>query len=91
VAPEAAAAASDKAYTAANLQVATHQLGRSTSPNVEEPPGFDASRRLEVGGGYPIVERETVIGAIGVAGTPSTQLDLQCCQAGIAAIQSGHD
>jgi uncharacterized protein GlcG (DUF336 family)/NAD-dependent dihydropyrimidine dehydrogenase PreA subunit len=91
VAPDAAAQARDKAYTAANLQVATHQLGRSTSPNVDEPPGFDASRRLEVGGGYPIVERETVIGAIGVAGTPSTQLDLQCCQAGLAAIQSGHD
>jgi uncharacterized protein GlcG (DUF336 family)/NAD-dependent dihydropyrimidine dehydrogenase PreA subunit len=87
--PEAVVQARDKAYTAANLEVATHQLGRSTSPNVKEPAGFDASRRLEAGGGYPIVDRDTVIGAIGVAGTPNPQLDLQCCQAGLAALRPG--
>lgn len=86
----AATLALDKAYTAVNLQVATHQLGRSTSPNVEEPRGFDAARRTEIGGGYPIVDREWVIGAIGVAGTPSTQIDLQACQAGIQAFHGQH-
>ena len=87
-AAEAVALALNKAYTAANLQVATHQLGRSTSPTIEYPPGFDAGRLTEVGGGYPAVVGESTIGAIGVAGTPSTQLDLQCCQAGLAALRS---
>jgi uncharacterized protein GlcG (DUF336 family)/NAD-dependent dihydropyrimidine dehydrogenase PreA subunit len=86
--PDAAGLALNKAYTAANLQVATHQLGRSTSPTIDYPPGFDAGRLTEVGGGYPVVEGDSTIGAIGVAGTPSTQIDLQCCQAGLAALRS---
>ena len=85
--PGAATLALNKAYTAANLQVATHQLGRSTSPKIETPDGFEVDRLTEVGGGYPAVEQDRVIGAIGVAGTPSTQLDLQSCQAGLAALR----
>ncbi len=87
-APEATVLARNKAYTAANLEVATHQLGRGTSPKIDHPANFDAGRLTEIGGGYPIVEGESTIGAIGVAGTPSTQLDLQCCQAGLAALRS---
>jgi uncharacterized protein GlcG (DUF336 family)/NAD-dependent dihydropyrimidine dehydrogenase PreA subunit len=85
--PEAVELARNKAYTAASLQVATHQLGRSTSPDVARPPGFDALRLVEAGGGYPAVSAGSVIGAIGVAGTPSPQTDLQCCQAGLAALR----
>ena len=83
---EDATRALNKAYTAASLGVATHQLGRSNSPPVVRPPGFEAARLVEIGGGYPIVESDTVLGAIGVAGSPSAQTDLQCCQAGLAAM-----
>ena len=80
----------DKAYTAAQLQIATHQLGRgAATPAFEEPPGFQRERLVEAGGGYPIVDGDAVIGAIGVAGSPSPQSDLQCCQAGLAAIRAG--
>jgi uncharacterized protein GlcG (DUF336 family)/NAD-dependent dihydropyrimidine dehydrogenase PreA subunit len=81
----------DKAYTAARLQVATHQLGRgANSPAFEPPAGFERDRLVEAGGGYPVVDGDSVIGAIGVAGSPSPQTDLQCCQAGLAAIRPGH-
>jgi uncharacterized protein GlcG (DUF336 family) len=81
----------DKAYTSANLQIATHQLGRgAATPAFEEPAGFQRERLLEVGGGYPVVDGDTVVGAIGVSGSPSPQADLQCCQAGLAAIRTGH-
>ena len=80
----------DKAYTAAQLQIATHQLGRgAATPAFEEPPGFQRERLVEAGGGYPLVDGDAVIGAIGVAGSPSPQSDLQCCQAGLAAIRAG--
>jgi uncharacterized protein GlcG (DUF336 family)/NAD-dependent dihydropyrimidine dehydrogenase PreA subunit len=82
--------ASNKAYTAANLQVATHQLGRgAATPAFQPPPGFDRERLVESGGGYPIVSADTTIGAIGVAGSPTPQTDLQCCQAGLAAVRGG--
>ena len=89
---ELATVALNKAYSAANLQVATHQLGRgAATPAFEEPPGFQHDRLVEIGGGYPVVQDDTVVGAIGVAGSPSPQIDLQCCQAGLAALGSaGH-
>jgi uncharacterized protein GlcG (DUF336 family)/NAD-dependent dihydropyrimidine dehydrogenase PreA subunit len=84
-------AALDKAYTAALLQVATHQLGgRAGTPAFEPPPGFQRDRLVEVGGGYPVVDGDSVIGAIGVVGSPGPQTDLQCCQAGLAAVRAGH-
>ncbi|HTE83152.1 MAG TPA: heme-binding protein, partial [Dehalococcoidia bacterium] len=74
-----------KAYTSALLQVATHQLARGAErPSVTMPDGFDEGRMLAEGGGYPIFDGNDVIGAIGVAGGGSPQLDLQCCQAGLA-------
>lgn len=89
-APELATLALDKAYTAASLQVATNQLGRgAATPAFETPASFDHARMVESGGGYPIVSADTTIGAIGVAGSPSPQTDLQCCQAGLAAIRAG--
>jgi uncharacterized protein GlcG (DUF336 family)/NAD-dependent dihydropyrimidine dehydrogenase PreA subunit len=81
----------NKAYSAAVLQVATHQLGRgAASPAFETPPKFQRDRLVDVGGGYPVVDGDSVIGAVGVAGSPSPQTDLQCCQAGLAAIRRGH-
>jgi ferredoxin len=81
----------NKAYTAANLQIATHQLGRGpATPRFDEPRGFQRDRLVEVGGGYPVVDGDTVVGAVGVAGSPNPQADLLCCQAGLAAIRILH-
>lgn len=79
----------NKAYTAALLQVATHQLARGAErPSVSPPEGFDQSRMSAEGGGFPVFVGNEVIGAVGVSGTGSPQLDLQCCQAGLAKIHS---
>jgi uncharacterized protein GlcG (DUF336 family)/NAD-dependent dihydropyrimidine dehydrogenase PreA subunit len=75
----------DKAYTAALLQVATHQVRGGSAAN--SPAGFDTSRLVTQAGGYPALEGATIIGAIGVAGTPDPQTDLQCCMAGLSALQ----
>jgi len=83
---EAAERALNKAYTSALLQVATHQLARGAErPSVMIPEDFEESRMLAEGGGYPIFDGNDVVGAIGVASSGSPQLDLQCCQAGLAA------
>jgi ferredoxin len=83
---EAAERALNKAYTSALLQVATHQLARGAEkPSVVVPDGFQESRMLPEGGGYPIFEGNDVVGAVGVDGSGSPQLDLQCCQSGLAA------
>jgi uncharacterized protein GlcG (DUF336 family) len=90
-AEDLASLALDKAYSAARLQIATHQLGRGpASPPFEVPVGFQTDRLVEVGGGYPVVNGDSVIGAVGVAGSPGPQTDLQCCQSGLAAIRLGH-
>lgn len=83
--PGAEERALNKAYTAALLQVATHQLARGAErPSVMIPDGFEEARMLVEGGGYPIFAASEVTGAIGVSGTGNPQLDLQCCQAGLA-------
>jgi len=90
VAAEAATRASNKAYTAAILQVATHQLARGAErPSVTVPDNFDEGRMLAEGGGFPIMDGGELVGAVGVAGSGSPQQDLQCCQAGLAMLRGG--
>ncbi len=77
----------NKAYTAALLQVSTHQMGRgANTPVYLMPDSFNNDRMVTVSGGYPLMDGANVIGAIGVAGGPSPQHDLQCVQAGMAAL-----
>lgn len=89
---KAIAMARDKAYTAAALQLATHQAGRGVSrTGFEVPVWFQRQRLASEAGGYPVMEGDAVLGAIGVSGAPTAQIDLQCCQAGLAALKSpGH-
>jgi len=87
---EAQTRAANKAYTAGQLQVATHQLARGAErPSVTVPEGFDQDRMLPEGGGVPIIDGNEIIGAVGVAGSASPQQDLQCAQAGLAAQVGG--
>jgi ferredoxin len=82
----------DKAYTAARLEVATHQLARGAErPAVTMPAGFDEARMVAEGGGYPLVDGNDLIGAIGVSGSGNGQIDLLCCQAGVAALRTPAD
>lgn len=81
-------AAIDKARTAASWRSDTASLARRVlrpggpEQAVEHIPGV-----LMLGGGLPVEAAGQVVGAIGVAGAPGVDNDVQCAKAGIAAIE----
>jgi uncharacterized protein GlcG (DUF336 family) len=86
-----------RAYCSARLQAPTHELPRDLPPNagpggrvgtISIPMDFDFSRFVSGLGGFPIAEEISVLGAVGVAGAVSGDLDMQCCQAGITALMA---
>ncbi|HXZ16978.1 MAG TPA: heme-binding protein [Roseiarcus sp.] len=78
--------AQDKAFTAASYSMATHAWFDFIK---DDPPllhGITNTPRLVVfGGGFPIVVRGEMIGAIGVSGGHYSQ-DMECARAALAAI-----
>jgi uncharacterized protein GlcG (DUF336 family) len=76
----------NKAYTAASLRLATHQLHDFVK---DDPPllhGFSQYPRIIIfGGGYPINDGQEVIGGIGVSGGHYNQ-DMECALAGLNAV-----
>lgn len=75
--------AEQKAYAAMNFNVPTSEMAnRFTSPfSVGKVQGIILSA-----GGLPITAGGSILGAIGVSGAPSGQVDEKCAQAGIDAI-----
>jgi glc operon protein GlcG len=76
----------DKAFTAASFHAPTDQFGK----NVSADPAVMASLLKAphitlLGGGYPISAGDVVIGGIGCSGGSQEQ-DMQCAQAGLAAL-----
>lgn len=78
--------AEDKAYTSACLKAPTHALWDLVK---NDPPllhGLPGTRRAIVfGGGYPIIEAGTVIGAIGVSGGHYSD-DMEVARSALVAI-----
>lgn len=72
-----------KAYTSASMRALTSALQQATidnpgARNLVHLPGV-----LPLGGGVPVRAGEEVIGAVGVGGAPSGQIDEECANAGI--------
>jgi ferredoxin len=82
---EAVLHAEQKAYTALSYGVATHELRPQSKPLWLSPSEIDSARVLKVGGGYPVVDHAATIGAVGVAGSGSTDRDILCCQAALGS------
>jgi ferredoxin len=87
------ALAVEKAYCAARLQAPTHELPRqlpaSATPGgrlgtITIPDDFDFARYTPGMGGFPIAQDISVLGAIGVAGAGSGDLDMLCCQTAVS-------
>ena len=80
--------AQDKAYTAASFGMPTHAWFDFIK---DDPPllhGITHTPRLTVfGGGFPIVLKGEMIGAIGLSGGHYTQ-DMECARAALAAIEA---
>lgn len=77
--PHTLAGSHSKAYTALSSKnststVMTNAQNNPAAANMKDiPPGF-----LLLGGGVPVKSGQEVIGAIGVAGAPSSNLDESC-------------
>lgn len=72
-----------KAVAAAGFKAPTDQLREAAKTN----PGFaNIPNFIILAGGLPISSGARVVGAIGVAGAPTDDLDKTCAQAGLDAI-----
>ena len=85
--PHSVDMASAKAYTAVSFRTNTSALAEATQPGrpqsgIRNRPGVAA-----VGGGLLIEAGGSLLGAIGVSGSPGGREDDACAEAGIAAIR----
>ncbi|GIV64000.1 MAG: cob(I)yrinic acid a,c-diamide adenosyltransferase [Chloroflexota bacterium] len=76
-----------KAYTAAAVRVPTHELAHLSQPG---QPLYHIDANVEkltvVGGGFPVIWEERVIGGVGVSGG-SVEQDMEVAQAMLAAFE----
>ncbi len=70
-----------KAYTAVNFNSATSALTERANTAIGYAPGM-----VMAAGGLPIEVGGKLVGAVGVSGSPSGEVDEQCAQAGVDAV-----
>ncbi len=80
--------ASRKAWTAVSFRNPTSVLEKATGPatassGIRHLPGV-----AMIGGGLPIEAAGALVGAVGISGAPSGELDEACGKVGIEAIQA---
>ena len=76
-----------KAWTAASFNTSTTVMMDVTQSGQEQSGVRFVSEALMVGGGIPISAAGSLVGAVGVSGAPGGDLDHNCGQAGIDAIE----
>ena len=74
----------NKAYTAAALKTATHDLAEASQPggSLYGLQSVDEGRMVVFGGGYPLHRDDDVVGAVGVSGGAVEQ-DMAVAQAAV--------
>lgn len=89
--PHTIYSSSRKAFTAASLGVATAELAKIAAehPMAAGLRGM-GPRILILAGGLPIKVNGTVVGGIGVGGSPGGDLDAACARAAIEVVMGGH-
>lgn len=75
----------NKAYTAAALDMPTHELAEPSEPgnSLYSLQNTNQGRMVIFGGGYPLQENGEVVGAVGVSGGAVEQ-DMDVAEAGVA-------
>lgn len=76
-----------KAWTAVSFRTNTMDLDAVTRPESEAYGIRFISQALPLGGGVMIESGGSMIGAVGVSGAPGTDIDVECAEAGIEAIE----
>lgn len=84
--PHTVEASKAKAYTSASMRNLTTAIMEAAEKNpaarhLASIPGF-----LLLGGGVPVKAGDEVIGAVGVGGAPSGQIDEDCAKAALDAV-----
>lgn len=85
--PHTIATAINKGYTAVSFRVDTLELARQTQSGMPASGVREIPNVVAVGGGVLIQAGGTTLGAIGISGAPSGEIDEACAKAGIAAIR----
>ncbi len=75
-----------KAWTAVSFRADTLSLTENTKPGSEAYGANFITDALMLGGGVPVEAAGSIIGAVGVSGAPSGELDDKCGRAGIDAV-----
>ncbi len=90
--PRTAELAFNKAYTAAAFHVATTELvPQARQPWLRSLVILHRGHIMPVGGGVPIINGVTIVGAIGVAGSSRSEQDVLCCRAALSRWENiGH-
>ena len=77
-----------KAWTAVSFRTATSDLNNETAPGSISQGIRQLSEALPLGGGLVVYEGSgSVVGGIGVSGAPGPDIDDECAQAGIDAVE----
>jgi len=76
-----------KAWTAVSFRTNTMELDEVTKPDSEAYGIRFISQALPLGGGVMIESDGSMLGAVGVSGAPGTDIDVECAEAGIEAIE----
>ena len=85
--PHTIATAINKGYTAVSFRVDTLELAKQTQSGMPASGVREIPNVVAVGGGVLIQAGGTTLGALGISGAPSGELDEACAKAGIAAIR----
>jgi len=76
-----------KAWTAASFKANTSAVAEATRTGTGQSGARFVTDAMMVGGGVPLYGEGTLIGAIGVSGTPSAAEDEKCAMKGADALQ----
>lgn len=86
--PHTGSSATGKAFTSAAMGRDSASLAKFIAENPANAGLRDMDERFVIqGGGLPIKSGEVLVGGIGVGGAPNGDIDAECAQAGIDAIQ----
>ena len=77
----------NKAWTAASFRTDTLELARSTEAGQPSSGIRHVPRFVGAGGGVLVQAGGAIVGAIGVSGAPSGEMDDACARAGITSIR----
>ena len=75
-----------KAFTAASFRTPTQKIAENVGKNPAAAQLVSIEGLLVLAGGVPVKAGEETIGAIGIGGAPSGDIDDECARAGIDAV-----